>query len=116
MGGFVPTAAGHADERAVADDGTGTAELHRMRVAPPRQREGHGQRLLERLETQARALGFQRLLATTSRRQTAAVAFYPAHGYRQVDESTHGEYDLVHFEKSLSDGPTGDRSGASDAA
>ncbi|TQR22273.1 hypothetical protein C9J85_08780 [Haloferax sp. wsp5] len=36
MGGFLPNDVGHADERTVP----GAAELHRMRVAPSRQRRG----------------------------------------------------------------------------
>jgi hypothetical protein len=49
-------------------------------------------------------LGFDRLLATTSTMQAAAVAFYPTHGYREVDRSTVGDYRLVHFEKRLDGG------------
>lgn len=99
MGGYVPTTDGRADERAVA--GRSVAELHRMRVAPARQREGHGRALLAALEDRASAAGFERLLATTAARQTAAVRFYPAAGYEPAGSSTHGEYELRHFEKEL---------------
>lgn len=97
MGGLVPNEAGHDDERSVA----GAAELHRMRVAPTHQRRGYGRQLLAELETSARELGFETLLATTARTQPAAVAFYPAAGYEQVGESTVAGYELVHFEKPL---------------
>ena len=97
MGGFLPSAAGHDDERTVA----GAAELHRMRVAPPCQRRGYGAALLAELEARAAAAGFERALATTAARQQAAVAFYPAHGYDRVGTSTYGAYDLVHFQKEL---------------
>lgn len=97
MGGFVPTTVGRADERTVAD----AAELHRMRVAPTHQRRGYGRTLLHALESRARDAGFDRLLATTASRQTAAVDFYPSEGYREVDRSTAGAYELVHFEKDL---------------
>lgn len=97
MGGVVPSEAGQDDERSVP----GAGELHRMRVAPPRQREGLGRHLLELLEARARESGFDRLLATTSTMQAAAVAFYSARGYREVDRSTVGDYRLVHFEKRL---------------
>jgi hypothetical protein len=33
--------------------------------------------------------------------QAAAIAFYSARGYREVDRSTVGDYRLVHFEKRL---------------
>ncbi|OYR82541.1 hypothetical protein DJ72_09110, partial [Halorubrum distributum] len=46
MGGYMPNLAGHGDER----DRPGAAELHRMRVAPPYQRQGFGRALLSELE------------------------------------------------------------------
>jgi GNAT superfamily N-acetyltransferase len=97
MGGFVPCESGRADERAVG----GAAELHRMRVAPTHQRRGYGRAILHALEARAREAGFGRLLATTARRQQSAVNFYPDEGYREVDRSTAGEYELVHFETEL---------------
>jgi hypothetical protein len=42
-----------------------------------------------------------RLYARTARRQAAAVAFYPANGYEQVDTETYGEYDLIVYRKDL---------------
>ena len=87
MGGFLPSEAGHEDERAVA----GAAELHRMRVAPTRQGSGHGRVLLKTLEKRAAAAGFDRLLATTAARQAAAVELYESAGYDRVGASTYGE-------------------------
>ena len=97
MGGFLPNEVGHADERTVP----GAAELHRMRVAPSRQRRGYGRSLLSQLEQQVAERGYEVLLATTSQSQPAAVAFYRDEGYREVSRSTQGEYELVHFEKQL---------------
>jgi GNAT superfamily N-acetyltransferase len=97
MGGFLPSEDGHEDERSVA----GAAELHRMRVAPTHQRQGLGRRLLAELEARIDRQGFETVVATTASRQASSVAFYPAAGYREVDRSTYGEYELVHFEKSL---------------
>ncbi len=103
MGGFLPADEGYEDEREVhASD---TAELHRMRVAPTHQHRGYGTRLLAELERRAMAAGFDRLLATTAARQEAAAEFYPARGYDEVGRSEHGEYELIHFEKTgLADG------------
>lgn len=95
MGGFLPSEAGYEDERTVP----GGAELHRMRVAPFRQGAGDGRQLLVELEDRARAEGFDPLLATTSRRQQRALTFYSDAGYEQVGTSSHGAFDLVHFEK-----------------
>lgn len=97
MGGIIPNAAGHDDERMVA----GAAELHRMRVAPTHQRRGYGRMLLEGLETAAHQRGFDVLLATTARTQPAAVEFYPSAGYETVGSSTEAGYELVHYEKRL---------------
>lgn len=97
MGGFLPNEVGHADERTVP----GAAELHRMRVAPSRQRRGYGRSLLRKLEQQVAERGYEVLLATTSQSQPAAVAFYRDEGYQEVGRSTQGEYELVHFEKRL---------------
>ena len=97
MGGFLPNEDGHDDERTVR----GAAELHRMRVAPAHQRQGYGRRLLVALEERAREAGFERLLATTAARQRASTRFYPAEGYTETGRSTHGDYELVHFEKAL---------------
>ncbi len=99
MGGFLPTEAGYEDERSV----TGAAELHRMRVAPTHQGRGYGRALLGELERRAREAGFDLLLVTTARRQHRAVRFYDAAGYDEVDRSEYGEYELVHFEKSIGD-------------
>lgn len=76
-------------------------ELFRMRVATDCQREGVGSRLLDALEAAARERGAARLYAETARRQSAALAFYPANGYEQVDARTDGEYDLVTYRKDL---------------
>ncbi|WP_254840863.1 GNAT family N-acetyltransferase [Natronomonas marina] len=97
MGGFLPSGAGHDDERHVE----GAAELHRMRVAPACQRRGYGRRLLGALEAAVEAAGYDPVLATTARRQRAAVEFYADAGYTVVGESTAVEYELVHFEKRL---------------
>lgn len=97
IGGFMPSEAGHEDERTVP----GAAELHRMRVLPPLQGAGIGKRLLDELERRAEAAGFELALATTASRQRNAVEFYPAAGYSEVARSMMGEYELVHFQKPL---------------
>jgi len=97
MGGFLPSEAGHEDERTVP----GAAELHRMRVAPSCQRRGYGRQLLQALEDATREAGYDPVLATTARRQTAAVEFYADAGYTVAGGSVEGDYELVHFEKEL---------------
>jgi ribosomal protein S18 acetylase RimI-like enzyme len=100
MGGFLPNEEGYDDERTVA----GAAELHRMRVAPPCQGRGYGTDLLRALEERVSAAGFSRVLATTAQRQQRALSLYAGAGYERVDRSQYGEYDLVHFEKTVEPG------------
>ena len=77
------------------------AELFRVAVDPTHQREGHGSRLLEALETAARDRGAERVVLTTAGRQKSAVAFYPKHGYEGTGIDRDGEYRLRHFAKRL---------------
>ena len=82
-------------------DGT-EGELFRMRVALDCQREGVGTAILEALEDAARERGVELLRAQTAQRQSAAVSFYPKHGYEQVDTDMRDpDYTLLHFRKEL---------------
>jgi ribosomal protein S18 acetylase RimI-like enzyme len=82
-------------------DGT-EGELFRMRVAIGCQREGVGTALLGALEDAARERSVDRLSAWTAQRQSAAVAFYPKHGYEQIETATRDpDYTLFHFRKAL---------------
>ncbi len=78
------------------------AELFRVAVDPDHQREGHGSRLLEALEDAARDRGVERVVLTTARRQSSALAFYPQCGYERTGDDRHGEYRLRHYAKRLS--------------
>lgn len=69
-----------------------TGELKRMYVAPPARGRGLGRRLLDALETEARALGLRRLVLETGVRQEAALALYRATGFHPIP--LYGEYVL----------------------
>lgn len=97
MGGFLPASEGYEDERSI----DGAAELHRMRVAPALKRRGYGRKLLGALESSIRTAGFDPILATTAKRQHAAVRFYRSEGYERTEESSSGEYTLIHFQKQI---------------
>lgn len=92
MGGFQPDG-----------DEEGAAVIRRMRVRPDRQREGLGSRVLAELEARAAEAGFERLRLDTSTDLTAAMRFYEAHGYEEVDRERVAEADttLVFYEKDL---------------
>ncbi|MBL9139102.1 MAG: GNAT family N-acetyltransferase [Verrucomicrobiales bacterium] len=69
-----------------------TGELKRMYVAPEARGRGLGRRLVEALETEARALGAKKLVLETGVRQTSALALYRATGF--VPIPLYGEYCL----------------------
>jgi GNAT superfamily N-acetyltransferase len=59
-------------------------ELRRMFVTQHARREGVGRALLARLEAEALALGYRRLLLETGTRQKPAAALYRAAGWRRI--------------------------------
>lgn len=82
-----------------ADVGGTAADLIRLVVAPDRQGEGLGTRLLraaeQRLPPQVREI---RLF--TGERSHANLRFYERHGYRRTHTTPAGAYRLVHLAKS----------------
>jgi GNAT superfamily N-acetyltransferase len=66
------------------------AEIKRMYVSPAARGRGVGFRLLDALETEARALGADRVLLETGPRQPEAIALYSRAGY--VETGAFGEY------------------------
>jgi ribosomal protein S18 acetylase RimI-like enzyme len=80
-----------------------TVELFRIAVAPERQREGLGDRVVDVLERRARVHEYERVVLETVVEQEAAAAFYPARGYTEVGRgpTESGNYTLLRFEKSL---------------
>jgi len=67
-----------------APEGTATAEVKRMWVAPRARRLGLGRRVLAHLEVDAAAHGFGALVLETGTRQPEAIAMYEAAGYVPV--------------------------------
>jgi GNAT superfamily N-acetyltransferase len=61
-----------------------------MYVAPEVRGQGIGHALLERLESEARALGVVRLVLETGDRQTEALALYDRAGFARIPP--YGEY------------------------
>jgi GNAT superfamily N-acetyltransferase len=61
-----------------------------MYVSPAVRGRGLGRRLVAALETEARALGVQRLVLETGIRQSAALALYRATGFQPIP--LYGEY------------------------
>jgi putative acetyltransferase len=63
----------------------GLAELKRMYVRPPARRRGVARSILIRLETEARARGFSRVVLETGDVQLAAIRFYEREGFTRCD-------------------------------
>lgn len=72
---------GHAVASVVAD----IAELQRIAVAPAHRRTGLASALLAAVVAQARAAGADRLLLEVREDNAAALAFYAARGFVEVD-------------------------------
>lgn len=83
-----------------ADD---AAKLSRLGVAPDRQGEGVGSRLLERAEAAAREWGCAVVRLTTPPEHPTLPAFYRTRGYEQVEPYPleYRDYDEVVMEKRL---------------
>lgn len=83
--------------------GEGAAELKRMFVTPDARGRGFGARLLERLEREARALGYERLRLDTAAPLAEAQSLYRARGYREVDDYNGNAAASHWFEKDLNE-------------
>ncbi len=74
-------------------------DLRRLIVAPDRQGQGLGSRLLSHAETVFPDCREIRLF--TGEHSTANIRLYTRFGYRECDRTPAGGYDLVHFAKAL---------------
>lgn len=75
--------------------------LHRMRVAPERQRRRIGGQILKVAVRWATQQGFRSMILDTTPQQEPAVRFYRAFGFVERAHSKSGPYDLVWLEISL---------------
>ncbi|MGC4152233.1 MAG: GNAT family N-acetyltransferase [Propionicimonas sp.] len=76
-----------------------TVELGRLVVAPDRQREGVGTRLLLHAETVTPEIREMRLF--TGEHSTANIRLYTRHGYHETSRTSAGSYQLVNFVKAV---------------
>jgi GNAT superfamily N-acetyltransferase len=66
-------------------EGGEAAKIRRMYVRAAVRRKGYAAQLLDRLEADARAAGASRVALTTGEPQAAAVRFYRARGYTDIE-------------------------------
>jgi GNAT superfamily N-acetyltransferase len=69
----------------------GTAEIKRMFVRPALRGTGLGGALLDRLVTEARASGFERIRLDSARFMETAHALYRSRGFVDIDEYPESE-------------------------
>jgi drug/metabolite transporter (DMT)-like permease/GNAT superfamily N-acetyltransferase len=79
----------------------GSGEVKRMYVAPEARGRGVGRRLLERLEDEARALGYTRLRLDTGAQLNEAQELYRSAGYIEIDDYNGNSAASHWFEKQL---------------
>jgi ribosomal protein S18 acetylase RimI-like enzyme len=107
MGGYRPSsglpAGGHEGFDGGAADRAEAVELFRIAVAPAAQGQGLGAALLAELERRAADAGFDWVMLTTAAHQRAGIELYRSRGYEEVGRMQAGEYELVRFERSLSE-------------
>ena len=94
--GSVPVACGAV--RALEPE---VGEIKRMYVVPTARGQGVGRALLRRLESEATAMGFDRVRLDTGDRQLAAVALYRSAGYREIADYNRNPAAAHWFEKAL---------------
>jgi drug/metabolite transporter (DMT)-like permease/GNAT superfamily N-acetyltransferase len=82
----------------------GSAEVKRMYVAPDARGRGIGAQLLDRLENEARRLGYPRLRLDTGAQLKEAQALYRAAGYAEIGDYNGNSAASHWFEKELTPG------------
>lgn len=83
-----------------AHDGE-VAEIRRLFVAESARGSGTGRTLLEKLESHARRLGYERVRLTTGDRQPEALALFESAGYRQIPAFNDNTFTRHWLEKTL---------------
>ena len=94
----------------IESHGAGDTELRRMYLDEGYRGKGLAQRMLDRAQAEARALGFTRMILSTATIQEAAVSFYRKSGFRHIrtevaeamnPKQAGGGLTRFHFEKAL---------------
>lgn len=86
---------------ALRGEGTPTAEVKRLWVAPAARGTGLATTLMTSIEAHARTLGITRLVLDTSRHLPKAVALYRNHGWTEIARYNDNPYAHHFFEKHL---------------
>jgi N-acetylglutamate synthase-like GNAT family acetyltransferase len=83
--------------------------LDAIAVAPTAQGGGHGRRLLERADRDAREQGLEEIRLCTNEAMTENLEFYPRRGFHETGRAIQDGYHRVFFAKTVEPGPTSRR-------
>lgn len=75
--------------------------IENVAVNPAFQGKGHGTRLIEFVERQAKELGFSRVELYTNEKMTENIAYYPALGYAEIGRWEEDGFNRVFYRKDL---------------
>ena len=85
--------------------GPGSCFIENVAVSPPRQGEGHGRRLLDLAESEARRRGAGEIGLETNERFVENLAIYARRGYREGGRTLVGGTLVIQLSKRLDDRP-----------
>ena len=75
--------------------------IENVAVYPKFQGIGHGTKLIEFAERQAKSLGFSKVELYTNEKMTENIAYYPSLGYNEIGRWGEGGFNRVFFRKGL---------------
>jgi GNAT superfamily N-acetyltransferase len=79
-------------------------EIKRLRVRRDYQKQGYGARILARLISRARELGYTELCLDTLTDNTPAQRLFEKGGFREKNHGKIGSYDLIYYRIQLNEG------------
>ncbi|MCP5348241.1 MAG: GNAT family N-acetyltransferase [Pseudomonadales bacterium] len=79
----------------------GSAEIKRIRVDPRLQRQGLGQRILEKLEARSKELGYETLILDTLSHQIGAIRFFEKNGYKRYGTDKFEGFEQLLYKKTI---------------
>ena len=75
--------------------------LENVAVVPELQGEGHGRRLIDFVEAEARATGRSAVELYTNEKMSENIRLYPRLGYQETDRKKEAGFDRVYYRKKL---------------
>ncbi|MGJ6124418.1 GNAT family N-acetyltransferase [Mycolicibacterium sp. Y3] len=96
---------GRLDAVLVLEHHTDHVLVDTIAVDPAARGRGHGARLLDRAESDARELGLREVRLYTNEAMSENLTYYPRRGYQETGRRTEDGYHRVYFRKKISPAP-----------